>query len=78
MMGNCIFNPGANRCAAVALFWVALGAGPALAGSTAVAVPAADSSRGLQLIDWRMIGLYAVMTICLGVYYGRKQESGRQ
>jgi Na+/proline symporter len=34
--------------------------------------------RGLQLIDWSMVGLYAVMTICLGVYYGRKQESAEE
>ena len=34
--------------------------------------------QGLQPLDWGIIGAYAVGTIAVGWYYGRKQESSRE
>jgi len=70
-----MFNLRGNRCAAIALPWVILNASPVFAGTIAVAEPSSAVPRGLQLIDWGIIGLYIMVTICLGIYYGRKQES---
>jgi len=36
---------------------------------------AAVHDAGLALIDWILIAIYAIATIALGAYYGRKQET---
>jgi len=74
-MGSCTVNLRSNRCATIAFFWFALNTCPALADTATVVERSSTAPRGLQLIDWGIIGLYAIATICLGVYYGRKQES---
>lgn len=41
-------------------------------------VPREVRPGGLVAIDWVLIGLYAVLTVALGAYYGRKQKSTQE
>lgn len=54
-------------------FLLLLVAPDALSAAEPVATTA--KSGGLAMIDWILIALYAVGTIALGAYYGRKQKS---
>ena len=57
---------------------------PLLAGSVTAAEgaaggsPTATKTGGLTAFDWVLIGLYAISTIALGWYFGRRQQSRKE
>lgn len=60
-------------CLAVALTANAASAAEVRTGASEKVV-----ARGLQLLDWILIGLYAAATIGLGWYYSRRQKSTQE
>lgn len=59
---------------AVGGLWLAANAGAMAAESVPAAAPALQA-RGLLVIDWVIIGLYAATTLGMGWWYGRTQTS---
>jgi SSS family solute:Na+ symporter len=57
---------------------VGLSAGAASAAESRVGSDEVTVARGLQFLDWLLIGLYAGATIGLGWYYGRRQKSTQE